>query len=153
MDYIQQKKAEDMYSKCRLHFTLDSKDKSFEKMNIENIEKMQELLSAVGVNLDVTGRDLVISIRPSVYHQRKSRGAGRHSTYARNEDGIICYADIVYMMQTMKDQDIADEIGMPIATYRRHKKKMKESSYYQTLDLNRLNDKTYLDQHDGNYKF
>ena len=153
MDYREYKKADDMYGDCRLHFMLDSKDKSFEKMNIENLEKMQELLSAVGVNLDVTGKDLVISILPSVYHQRKSRGAGRRYKCARNDDGIVCFSDVVYMMQTMRDQDIADKIGMPIATYRRHKKAMKESSYYQTLDLNRLNDKAYLDQQEGNYMY
>lgn len=70
MDYIQYKKAEEMYSDCRLLFKLDSRDKTFEKMNIENVEKMQQLLSDVGINLDVTGEDLVISIRPSTYHQK-----------------------------------------------------------------------------------
>ena len=103
--------------------------------------------------IDVTGEDLVISIRPSTYHQKKSRGAGRHRTYAKNVQGICHYSDIVYMMQSMRDQDIASEIGMAIATYRRHKKVMKESAYYHTLDLNRLNDKDYLDQHEGNYSF
>lgn len=153
MDYIQYKKAEEMYSDCRLLFKLDSRDKTFEKMNIENVEKMQQLLSDVGINLDVTGEDLVISIRPSTYYQKKSRGAGRHRTYAKNVQGICHYSDIVYMMQSMRDQDIASEIGMAIATYRRHKKVMKESAYYHTLDLNRLNDKDYLDQHEGNYSF
>lgn len=68
-------------------------------------------------------------------------------------ESVIILILFLHEVQSMRDQDIASEIGMAIATYRRHKKVMKESAYYHTLDLNRLNDKDYLDQHEGNYSF
>ena len=63
------------------------------------------------------------------------------------------YSDIVFMMQTKKDADVAAEIRMPIATFYRHKKAMKESAYYKSLDLNRLRDKEYLESVAGNRMF
>ena len=53
----------------------------------------------------------------------------------------------------MKDREIAERISMPIATYKRHKKTMKESNYYNSLDLNRLHDEVYLQAQPGNLAF
>lgn len=63
------------------------------------------------------------------------------------------YSDIVYMLKTKKDKEIAEIIGMKIATYYRHKRKMKESDYYKNLDMNRLQDKKYLESLEKNYFF
>ena len=57
------------------------------------------------------------------------------------------------MMQTMKDQEIANKIGMPIATYYRHKKTLKDSYYFKSLDLNKLQDKEYLESVSDNLIF
>lgn len=69
------------------------------------------------------------------------------------EYGLYRYSDVVYMMQTMMDKEIADRIEMPIATFYRHKQRLKESYYYRSLDLNRLKDKEYLDGVDNNFVF
>ncbi|MCI5727793.1 MAG: hypothetical protein MR274_09860 [Clostridium sp.] len=53
----------------------------------------------------------------------------------------------------MKNQELADKIAMPIATFYRYKKALKESDYYNSLDLNRLRDKEYLESVPGNYNF
>lgn len=152
-EYESNKKAREEYGDCRLNFKIDTTDKTFQKMNLKNLEQMQQLLYDVGVHLDVTGGEVRISISPEKYNRKKGRYAGRRRSYAKSETGYYKYSDIVYMMQTMKDQDIANEIGMPIATYRRHKKVLKESAYYNSLDLNRLVDKEYLRQHEGNLSF
>lgn len=56
-------------------------------------------------------------------------------------------------MQTMMDKEISNKIEMPIATFYRHKQRLKESYYYRSLDLNRLKDKEYLDGVDNNFVF
>lgn len=152
-EYESNKKAREEYGDCRLKFKIDTSDKTFQKMNLENIEQMQQLLYDVGVCLDITGGEVRISILPERYNRNKGRYAGRRRSYAKSDTGYYKYSDIVYMMQSMKDQDIANEIGMPIATYRRHKKVLKQSVYYNSLDLNRLLDKTYLDNLEGNLSF
>ena len=53
----------------------------------------------------------------------------------------------------MTDQQIADKIGMKIATYYRHKKKLRESKYFKELDQNRLDDREYLESLKGNLVF
>lgn len=57
------------------------------------------------------------------------------------------------MMQIMTDREIAERINMPIATFYRHKKIMKSSSYYKTLDKNKMDDLEYLKSVDGNLMF
>ena len=57
------------------------------------------------------------------------------------------------MMQIMTDRETAERINMPIATFYRHKKIMKSSSYYKTLDKNKMDDLEYLKSVDGNLMF
>lgn len=159
-NYDSEKKARNEYSDCRLHYKLQSDvDTAFSSTG-KNYEKMRAALEAVGVWLDVDGDDLYLSIYPERYIRVKDRNAGRRQKLVWNKDeyekGIYesyKYADIVFMMQTMKDQEVADTIGMPIATYYRHKKSLRESAYFKSLDLNRLRDKEYLDGVEGNYCF
>lgn len=118
----------------------------------EKTEEVQKLLADVGVKLVIKERpdfNLLRIIVDNDYTNKKTRKAGRKtktSTYTVC-DGMECaykYSDIVYMMQTMTDKDIAIKIDMPIATYYRHKRKLMQSQYYQQLDPDKLQDELYL---------
>ena len=157
--YEAEQKAKEKYEGCRLCYKVTSEE-YFADQNEKNLEKMKEALEEVGVRLYVTDGTLSLSIYPNRYVRTRNRNAGRRKKVAWNEEKCkkgqwesYKYSDIVFMMQTMKDQEIADKIGMPIATYYRHKKAMKESRYYKSLDLNKLRDKEYLDGVSGNYGF
>lgn len=158
--YDSEKKVREEYSDYRLHYKLQPGYDTYWDLNRRNYEKMREALEVVGVWLDVENDELSLSIYPERYIRIKDRNAGRRQKvawkqeeYAKGNYELYKYADIVFMMQTMKDQEVADKIGMPIATYYRHKKMMKESDYFKSLDLNRLRDKEYLDGVAGNYCF
>ncbi len=157
--YESEQKAIKEYEDCRLHYKIVSEEYE-SKSNEENLEKMKEALQAVGIHLDVKGDDLFLSIFPAIYIRTKGRNAGRLKKFAWNREAekqgkydFFRYSDIVLMMQTMKDQELAAKIGMPIATYYRHKKALKDSRYYQSLDLNKLRDKEYLESVSGNFSF
>lgn len=156
--YQAEKKAKSEYGECRLCYKVS--DGCCKKQNKENLEKMKEALKAVGVYLDVENGELRLWIYPEGYIRTKERHAGRRKNiawkqkeYGKGNYESYKYSDIVRMMQSMKDQDLADEIGMPIATFYRHKKALKESDYYKSLDLNRLDEKKYLESVPGNYSF
>lgn len=155
-----QEKTKKEYSDCRLRYKLAPEDDTFWDLNRKNYAKMKEALEAVGIWLNIENDELSLSILPTSYLRTRDRNAGRRTTVVlkkeNNTNGsyeLYKYADIVLLMQTMKDQEIADKLGMPIATYYRHKKKMKESTYFKSLDLNRLRDKEYLESISGNYCF
>lgn len=157
--YEAEKKAKEEYGDCRLCYKIISEG-YYVAQNEKNLEKMKEALSAVGILLNVEDGNLSLSIYPEGYIRTKERNAGRRKKTAWNKEekskGIYKfykYSDIVFMMQSMKDQEIATKIGMPIATYYRHKKTMKESNYYKSLDLNKLGDKEYLESVQENYGF
>lgn len=151
--YDANRKAEKKYDNLFLQYDLNQKQE-YEKINKANLEKVQQALSDVGVSLDIRDNTLRLSINSISYNSSKTRYAGRRKKlFAKGNDGYYRYSDVVYMMQSMIDQDIADTIGIPIATYRRHKKDMLDSEYYQTLDKNRLSDREYLDKHDDNFYF
>ena len=157
--YEAEQKAKKEYGNCRLHYKVVSEEYA-EKSNAENFEKMKEALEAVGIWLDIEDGRLSLSIYPEGYIRTKDRNAGRRKKAVWNQEAknrgeyeIYKYSDIVLMMQTMKDQEIADKIDMPIATFYRHKRTLKNSRYYQSLDLNRLREKEYLESVSGNFSF
>lgn len=157
--YEVEQKAKEEYGNCRLCYKVVSEGYA-EKSNAENLKKMKEALEAVGVWLDVEDGELRLSIYPEGYVRTKDRNAGRRKKAAWNQEAqkkgkyeLYKYSDIVFMMQTMKDQELADKIEMPIATFYRHKKALRESQYYQSLDLNRLREKEYLESVPGNFSF
>lgn len=156
--YEKEQQFKEMYRDCMLCYNI-KEEKFFSEMNQKNLQKMQEALHAVGFSLQINDGQLTLSIFSERYNRISNRYAGRRKGYAYKEsaDGIpeevYQYSDIVYLMQTMKDQEVADEIGMKIATYYRHKKAMKESSYYKSLDLDRARDKEYLESVPGNHRF
>lgn len=157
--YEAEQKAKKEYGNCQLHYKVVSEGCA-SAMNAQNLEKMKAALEAVGVWLNVDEGELYLSIYPERYIRTKDRNAGRRKKsawkkeeYKKGKYELYKYSDIVLMMQSMKDQDLAEKIGMPIATFYRHKKTLKESEYYNSLDLNRLREKEYLDGVTGNYSF
>ena len=158
--YEAEQKIEEEYRDCRLVYDLNEQSDFYWESNRKNYEKMRDALDAVGVLLEVADGKLSLSIYAPDYYKTTTRKAGRRAKVAwikeeleKGNYELYKYSDIVYMSQTLKDQEIADKIGMPIATYYRHKKKMKESDYYKSLDLNRLRDKEYLDNVPWNLTF
>lgn len=152
-------KAREEFGDCILRYKLQKGD-DYSELHRKNYEKMKKALEAVGIWLNVEDDELRLSIYPEGYVRTKERNAGRRtrSVWKKEEMEkgnyeLYKYSDIVFMMQSMKDQDIADKIGMPIATFYRHKKAMKASNYFKKLDLNRLSDKEYLDTVAGNFGF
>lgn len=158
-------KIEQEYGDCRITYKIapfDTKTEKFLiKQNEENFEKVKEALDAVGIflNIDKDRNTLSISVSPYQYGRVKNRYAGRKTKGAvkgKDENSLFVfykYSDVVFMLQSMKDAEIAEILRMPIATYYRHKKKMKESNYYKSLDMNKVLDKEYLESIDGNFIF
>ena len=132
------------------------------------IKELKRMLLDVGVSLYFVEKDLYIDIMPEFYNRVRSRNAGRKKkrSYTGDTETVTTlsggsfeshvyyrYSDIVLMMQTLRDKELADKIGMKISTYYRHKKAMKESSYYKSLDPDRLRDSEYLKSVKGDFAF
>lgn len=152
--YEAEKKAIEEFGDCRLHYKIVSEGKVAEN-NAKNFEKMRKALEAVGVRLSMENGELSLEICPEGYIRAKNRNAGRRKKFAWNRERyeVYRYSDIVFLSQIMKDKELAEKIGMPIATFYRHKKALRESDYFQSLDLNRLREKEYLESMPGNYSF
>ena len=137
----------------------------FETRNTnENREAIKKALDDVGFFMNELGNGVVsITLLEEQYSRMKNRGAGRRQKIAhapsdipedfRDKYGMCRFSDIVWMSQTMTDKQISDKVGMKIATYYRHKKKLKESEYYSRLDKNRLQDLDYLKSVKGDMFF
>lgn len=126
-----------------------TEDPFFKEKNAENVEAIIQALSDVGVYMSVKDDQLTLSVMGHSYVRKKNRNAGRHKKLVSNPDAaesyeVWRYADIVHMMQTMNDKEICEKIGMAPATYYRHKRDLKNSEYFKSLDKNRLNDLEYL---------
>lgn len=153
-DVITKKRAK--YENCILRYKLENNN-PYDEANNNNFELMKKSLEKVGIWLDINDDELCLSIYPDGYIRASERNSGRNRKLIKKESdsstGYYRYSDIVFMMQSMTDKEIAEKIKMPIATYKRHKKTMIESSYHQSLDLNRLQDKDYLESVLGNTAF
>lgn len=144
-------------SDLNLRYTVKS-DPYFAKRNKANFEAIKEALCDVGVYISLDDDVLYISIMQDRYLRTKNRNAGRRKKIAfdinSHDDFFVWkYSDVVLMMQTMTDKEICEKIGMAIATYYRHKKNLKNTNYYKSLDKNKLDDKEYLESVEGNRAF
>lgn len=121
-----------------------------------DFEEIKNILQEVGVKLSLYEKGeygyFGITLDKDIYESKKTRGAGRHYRKATKPDEeyddlkiTVTKSDVIYMMQSMKDKEIAKSIDMPIATYYRHKKRLTDSIAFQSLDPNRLQDKEYLE--------
>lgn len=142
-----------------LHYTVTEKE-FYKQQNSQNYEQVKKLLEEVGVRLCIKNEELSLSINQEQYNAVKKRNAGRHRSILFHQEGNqkdytkrYDYSDIVFMMQTMTDKEICESTGIPQATFYRHKKMMKESGYYKSLNTNRLNDLEYLQSVSGNVPF
>ncbi len=116
----------------------------------EEFELLQEALKRVGVRLEnIEDNECVyIGLDYDEYVKKTYRGSGGKKKRAY-KDKSYCYKykDILEMIESgMKDKEIADKIGMPIATYRRHKKKMLESDLYNRYRESKLHFNEYAEQ-------
>ena len=148
--------ALEQYSKYKVRYKLDGNDDCFSELNQKYQVPMQDALAAVGVLLEVKDEDLQLSLDPESYARARDGHAGRNKKRSmKGEDQVSFYrySDIVLLMQSMTDRDLAAHINMPIATFYRHKKELKESFYYKSLDKNRLTDAEYLKDVPGNLPF
>lgn len=157
MKYYERDKREKEYENLRLCYEVKD-SKLHKKQNEENFDTVKKLLKEVGVWLDIKDGEMYISIFASQFLRAKNRYAGRRDKICSYHDKngkieFYRYSDIVFMLQTMTDKEIAEKIDMKIATYYRHKKKLKESEYFKSLDLNRLQDKNYLESQERNFAF
>ena len=152
--YEAEQKAREEFGDCSINYNI-TEDNFYKNLNAKNLPKIIEALEDVGIRLRVDNGTLRLSVFPEKYIKIKDRHAGKRKKIAWDEEAhdVFRYSDIVRFMQTMKDPDVAVKIGMPIATFYRHKKVLKESEYYRSLDRNRLEDKEYLESMDGNRTF
>ena len=136
-------KENDIYAVC-LHYNI--KDNSINQNEISyNI--LKDLCANVGVNLSVSNDELFLNIDAEKYVAVTRQTAGRPANIIFKDDAysVYSYADILYMKnQGMTDNDVAKKINMPIATFKRHKKKMMSSVFVKRLDNGKLNDMEYL---------
>lgn len=139
-----------------------SEDEEDVKSNRENIAKLQEYLEDAGVLFSFPEESrLMISLHMETYEAFKTRNAGRHKrnftlpqSLRHNPGRSLCmYSDIIFLKQTKTDQEICELTGIPSATFSRHKKALYNSPYYKNLDLNRLNDRKYLESRPLNRLF
>ena len=117
-----------------------------ENHNERSFDTIKEMLERVGVNLEKDDDSLFISINSQKYAAaaRTYAGRGRRFAYPENGYKAYTYSDIVYMLNSMSNDEVASKIDMPIATFYRHKKRLINSDYYKALDTSRLNDIEYL---------
>lgn len=122
----------------------------------EDFAELKDILSEFGINIHMSNLQgsgfFSLTLNKDIYKSKKTRGAGRHYRKATKPDEeyddlkiTVNKSDVIYMMQSMKDKEIAKAIDMPIATYYRHKKRLTDSIAFQSLDPNRLQDKEYLE--------
>ncbi len=144
---------EDMWLKYRV-----TEDPEYAGINKKNYEHLKKLFEEVGVFMELNDGRLSLSVFPVAYRNKRTRNAGRNRKAAFKEDGdalfeVYRYSDVVYLLQDHNDREIMKLLAMPQATYYRHKKAMKESSYYKRLDRSRLKDREYLKKRNGDLIF
>ena len=143
-------KLYDQYGTVYLTYEVTDSDV---KKNAENLELMKAALAKVGFSLTLDHNILGIYMKIHDYATTTTRNAGRRKSLTRVNDNFLRYSDVILMMQTMTDKEISEKIHMKIATYYRHKKAMKESRYFSSLDKNKLDDMEYLKSVKGDLIF
>ena len=133
---------------------------SIRKQNKEDLKLMQEALSELGVSLSIKNGEISLMMHTSNFVERKTRGAGRKRTYAfkDQEKGIYTsdayrFSDVVSLIEEKGDKETQAILGMSESTYFRHKKKMKSSEYYASLNPEKMTDQEYLESVPGNKYF
>lgn len=160
MNDFERVQKEKEYSNLMLRYEVRDVDWA-KKTNKENYETLKTIFNEIGIMFNLEDNKLTIGIHGYQFLRMQNRYAGRRRKVLKKKPepdscestNYYRYSDIVYMLKTKKDKEIAEIIGMKIATYYRHKKKMKESSYYKKLNMDSLQDKKYLESLEENYFF
>lgn len=137
-------KASRGYELCEARLKLQRK----KKYGDEDLAIITELMAAAGFILKIENDELIIRIDENKLSKVRHSTAGRGRTMTEYK-----YSNIILLMQIMTDKEIAEQVGMPMATYYRHKKAMKDSLYYRSLDKEKLGDVEYLQSVNGNTYF
>ena len=127
----------------------------FEKFNEKNLPIIIEALKAIHINLSIEENELSLFIPASYYNECHNRNAGRHKKimsrtgeyetyelFGKRKSFFsgekLMYSDIVPLMLKKSDADIIKQLNIPRATYYRHKKILMDSSYYQSIEKDKL---------------
>lgn len=140
------------YIGAKLEYNLSNKqDRYSAKINDQNLEIIKDALDRAGIILNITDEKLSIEVDPKRYVSSSIRNAGpkdKRIRFNSNKYGckgdIVQYSDIAYLMQTMPDKDIMEELDIPYATYYRHKKVLFASDYYINIDTSSFHDEDYF---------
>lgn len=152
------KKRKDLY----LQYNVSEKNipESMKKQNKENLKLMQDALATLGVRLNIKEGKISLLMHTSNFVDRKTRRAGRKRTYALKEQeqgnytaDAYRFSDVILLIEEKGDKETQIILGMSESTYFRHKKKMKASEYYNSLDPQKMTDRMYLESVKGNNYF
>ena len=152
------KKRKDLY----LQYNVSEKNipESIKKQNKENLKLMQDALATLGVRLNIKEGEISLLMHTSNFVDRKTRKAGRKRTYALKEQeqgnytaDAYRFSDVILLIEEKGDKETQIILGMSESTYFRHKKKMKASEYYNSLDPQKITDRMYLESVKGNNYF
>lgn len=152
------KKRKDLY----LQYNVSEKNipESMKKQNKENLKRMQDALATLGVRLNIKEGEISLLMHTSNFVDRKTRRAGRKRTYALKEQeqgnytaDAYRFSDVILLIEEKGDKETQIILGMSESTYFRHKKKMKASEYYNSLDPQKMTDRMYLESVKGNNYF
>ena len=147
MNYMEKRKREEELCQERWSFDLASLP------DPEEFKHLDEVLDRVGVYIFMDEKRLHICLLPR-YMDATRQTSGRRRKRAVCGDSLVRFSDVVLMMgKKIKDAEIAEAVGLPIATYRRHKKTMLESDYYKGLDPERIGEEEYLKSVPGDRAF
>ncbi|MCB5666557.1 hypothetical protein, partial [Mediterraneibacter gnavus] len=111
----------------------------------ENLKLMQDALATLGVRLNIKEGEISLLMHTSNFVDRKTRRAGRKRTYALKEQeqgnytaDAYRFSDVILLIEEKGDKETQIILGMSESTYFRHKKKMKASEYYNSLDPQKM---------------
>lgn len=126
-------KIDELYGRCAVFYRIGQTGNLYQdEVTTEGFEKLKAALAKIGVCMNIEDGILSIELYPQKFVKTTERNAGRRKKYSRNPDSNDPYRshytilDISDMTQSMTDKEIAEKIQMPIATFYRHKKVMKE---------------------------
>jgi superfamily II DNA helicase RecQ len=145
-----------------LNYSVSEKNipESMRKQNKEDLQLMQEALAMLGVVLKVKEGELSLRMDALNFVEKKTRSAGRKRTYALKEQeqgnytaAAYKFSDVVSLIEEKGDKETQAILRMSESTYFRHKKKMKSSEYYASLDPEKMTDQEYLESVPGNNYF
>ena len=113
-----------------------------------DLEVMAQLMGDVGFVMEVKGDYLSITVDANKLPLVNRARSGR-----KKKETEYRYSDIMYMLEEMNDKEVAEKIGLPMATFYRHKRTLMNSEYYRAIPPMMRGDRAYLESVEGNNCF